>query len=395
MKLLGWMHRKFRQNSSDVFSGGGTCTCLAARPSLDEAPSHHEFNTFLSLSAATFPPPPDNTDISSVTPDLFSSTLLSIGTFGLFPHSFDEEQYDTTAGTETPTFGLLEPLQTTEPEASEEKLEAGEEKEVAAMVEAIAEKAAEATTESDLMAVTAELEKALAAVAAAEEKEGSEKRVSSARPSSGMSTCPLQGFLFGSPMVDLTAREGEGGKEKRASLGELFMRSRMAELAEEAGEGPDESGEMGEDKWTARIGLKKMIRLSLRGGSRGSGGSADTNNKLQKILQMFHRKVYPETAATRKNKWAGTRTKKRETSKDQNRSVSKKKSEETECCIANRDISRDANRNVRIPNFNCCSARSFVELDDHRGSLDSSVNREHWIKTDADCKLCSWINFSI
>ncbi|KAJ1685531.1 hypothetical protein LUZ63_016921 [Rhynchospora breviuscula] len=388
MKLLGWMHRKFRQNSSDVFSGGGACTCLAARPSLDEPPSHHEFNTFLSLSAATFPSPPDNTDISSVTPDLFSSTLLSIGTFGLFPqYSFDEEQHDTTAGTETPTFGLLEPLQTTEPEASEEKLEAGEEKEVAAMVEAIAEKAAESTTESDLMAVTAELEKALAAVAAAEEKEGSEKRVSSARPSSGMSTCPLQGFLFGSPMVDLMAREGEGVKEKRASLGELFMRSRMAELAEEAGEEPDEGGEKGEDKWTARIGLKKMIRLSLRGGSRSSTGTADTNNKLQKIvqiLQMFHRKVYPETATTRKNKWAGTRSKKRETSKDQNKSVSKKKSEEMECCIANRDISRDANRNVCIPNFNCCSTRSFVELDDHRGSLDSSVNREHWIKTDAD-----------
>lgn len=175
-------------------------------------------------------------------------------------------------------------MPTTEAKASEEKIDPEDAKEVAAMVEAIAEKAAEATTESDLMAVTAELEKALVAVAAEEEKDGSEKRVSSARPSSGISACPLQGFLFGSPMVDLAAREGEVGREKRASLGELFMRSRMAELAEEADEEQYGGGEKGEERCKAGIGLKKMI--GLRGGSRNSAGTAETNNKLQKVSQI-------------------------------------------------------------------------------------------------------------
>lgn len=262
----------------------GTCSCLAGRPSLDEPPFHHENNAaFPSLSSATFPTPPDYTDISYVTPDLYPSTLLSIGTLGLPQYSFEEEQHDAITNTEIPL--SFDPLQTTETEATEETIDSKDVKEVAAMVEAIAEKATEATTESDLLAVTAELEKALAAVAAEEEKDGSENRVSSARPSSGISACPLQGFLFGSPMVDLMAREGEGGREKRASLGELFMRSRMDELAEEAGDGdgeePDGGREKGEERWTARIGLKKII--GLRSGSRGSGTTADTNNKLQKV----------------------------------------------------------------------------------------------------------------
>lgn len=263
----------------------GTCSCLTGRPSLDEPPFHHENNAaFPSLSSATFPTPPDYTDISYVTPDLYPSTLLSIGTLGLFPqNSFEEEQHDATTNTEIPL--SFDPLQTSETEATEETIDSKDVKEVAAMVEAIAEKAAEATTESDLLAVTAELEKALAAVAAAEEKDGSENRVSSARPSSGISACPLQGFLLGSPMVDLMAKEGEGGREKRASLGELFMRSRMDELAEEAGDGDGEEQdggrEKGEERWTARIGLKKII--GLRSGSRGSGTTADTNNKLQKV----------------------------------------------------------------------------------------------------------------
>lgn len=199
----------------------------------------------------------------------------------------EEEQHDIFTNTETPTLGPLDSLQTAETDASEEKIDPEEATEVAAMVEAIAEKAAEATTESDLMAVTAELEKALAAVAAAEEKEGSEVRVSSARPSSGISSCPLQGFLFGSPMVDLTTRDVEEGlREKRASLGELFMRSRMAELAEEAGDEPDGAGEKGEERWTARIGLKKIIGLCS--GSRASGTTADTNNKLQKVSPVIY-----------------------------------------------------------------------------------------------------------
>jgi hypothetical protein len=73
------------------------------------------------------------------------------------------------------------------------------------------------------------------------------------------------------------------------------------------------------------------------------------------------------------------------------RSIPKKKSEETESGTANSNTLKDASRNVCTSSFNCCSARSFVQLDDHRGSTDSIAKREHWIKTDADCKLCSQV----
>ncbi|XP_028103897.1 protein LAZY 1-like isoform X1 [Camellia sinensis] len=37
MKLLGWMHRKFRANEPlKDFSIGNSCTCLSGQPSLDD-----------------------------------------------------------------------------------------------------------------------------------------------------------------------------------------------------------------------------------------------------------------------------------------------------------------------------------------------------------------------
>ncbi|KAJ3671870.1 hypothetical protein LUZ60_007949 [Juncus effusus] len=375
MKLLGWMHRKLKQNPSDVFkdfTGGGTCTCLTGRPSLDEPPFHNQYETFLGLSAASFPQ-------QGTEQDLFSDTFLSIGTLGLLspPLQENDENHNAT-GSDTPLFSLPSHLESEETYAPSEVVtdEVMEEKVAVSMVEAIAEKAAEATTESDLMAVTTELEKALAAVAAAEEKDIT-SCVSSARPSGGIS-CPLQGFLFGSPVVDHLTMEGEG-REKRASLGELFMRTRMAEVAEEVAE---EGGEKVEDKSKVAIGLKKM--MGLRGGSRGSSGTTD-GNKFQKILQIFHRKVYPETSTTNKTKKSGTKNKKRETNKDQSGLIFSKNKSRSEMANGSTNIDnlRDSAVKECLPIFHCCSNRSFdgVGVDENQiGTGDGG----HWIKTDAD-----------
>lgn len=108
-----------------------------------------------------------------------------------------------------------------------------------AALETIAEKEAEATTETDLMVVETELEKVLAAEA---ERDGG-RRSSAARSShSGSSSaCPLQGFLFGSSsevagaieaeVADAAVAAGSYRKERRQSLAELFMMSRIAEEA--------------------------------------------------------------------------------------------------------------------------------------------------------------------
>lgn len=152
--------------------------------------------------------------------------------------------------------------------------------EEAATVEAIAEKQAEATTETDLMVVSAELEKVLAAEAEkAAAATAAGDRLSSARPShvsAGSSACPLQGFLFGSPIeIAETAPAAGGRRERRASLGELFMKSRMAEEGggkrEEAMVGGGGVAVVGDGDGRSTAGMHLMKKLKRRG-SRGSGG---------------------------------------------------------------------------------------------------------------------------
>ncbi|XP_010917537.1 protein LAZY 1 [Elaeis guineensis] len=375
MKLLGWMHRKFRQNSGDVFKdspGGGTCNCLSGRRSLEEEHDRrrHHFNPFPSRSLR-LPAAVEFVEDGGgggggreqTMEELFGG-LLAIGTLGIGTGPIEEEEAAVEEEDEaaTPGFGA------------------------AATVEAIAEKQAEATTETDLMVVSAELEKVLAAEAEkAATAAAAGDRLSSARPShvsAGSSACPLQGFLFGSPIeIAETAPAAGGRRERRASLGELFMKSRMAEEgggkreeATAAGGGVAVLGE-GEGRSTAGMHLMKKLK---RRGSRGSGGgpveATAAETTFQKILQIFHRKVHPENSVAakktaRSGKKNGSDCMPHGGGNDFNGSGG-----------AVITASKSICRKEGTPNFKFCLNAPSLAI----GGSDSNGNREHWIKTDAD-----------
>ncbi|KAG1331449.1 putative protein LAZY 1 [Cocos nucifera] len=276
--------------------------------------------------------------------------LLAIGTLGIGAGTIEEEATAEEERAATPAFGA------------------------AAIVEAIAEKQAEATTETDLMVVNAELEKVLAVEAEkAAAAAAAGDRLSSARPShvsAGSAACPLQGFLFGSPIEIAETMPAAGGrKERRASLGELFMRSRMAEEGggkrEEAtvAGGAASAAADGEGRSTA--GMHLMKKLKRRGSRASGGGPGETSveTKFQKILQIFHRKVHPENAAAAK--------KPARPGNDSNGSRA-----------AAMTATKGACRKEGITKSKFCSNASSLAL----GGSDSNGNREHWIRTDADCK---------
>ncbi|XP_038989301.1 protein LAZY 1 isoform X2 [Phoenix dactylifera] len=371
MKLLGWMHRKLRQNSGDGFKdlpGGGTCNCLSGRPSLEEEHNRrrHQLNAFPSRSLR-LPAAVEFVEEGGgggggreqAVEDLFGG-LLAIGTLGIGTGPIEEEETAVEEEEEaaTPGFGA------------------------GATVEAITEKQAEATTETDLMVVSAELEKVLAAETekATAAAGGGGDRLSSARPShvsAGSSACPLQGFLFGSPIeIAETAPAAAGRRERRASLGELFMRSRMAEEGggkrEEttaAGGGVTAIGD-GDGRSTAGMHLmKKLKRRGSRGLGGGPGEASAAETPFQKILQIFHRKVHPENSvAAKKTARSG---KKNGGGNDFHG-----------CGGAAIAASKSICRKEGTPNFKSCSNAPPLAIS---GS-GSNANREHWIKTDADCK---------
>nr|XP_010913028.1 protein LAZY 1 [Elaeis guineensis] len=371
MKLLSWLHRKFRQNSGDVFKdfpGGGTCNCLSGGPSLEE--EHLRRRRHLNAVPSRSLRLPAAAEFvqdggtggggggDATMEELFGG-LLAIGTLGIGAGPIDEEEATAEEeGAATPAFGA------------------------AAIVEAIAEKRAEATTETDLMVVNAELEKVLAveaekaaAVAAAGD------RLSSARPShvsAGSAACPLQGFLFGSPIEIAETTPATGGrKERRASLGELFMRSR---IAEEGGGKREEATVAGgaacDGEGRSTAGMHLMKKLKRRGSRVSGGGPGETSaeTKFQKILQIFHRKVHPEnTAAAKKPAWPG----KKNGSDCMHRGGGNDFNGTRGAAMT---AAKGACRKEGIPKSKFCSNSSSLVLC---GS-DSNGNREHWIKTDAD-----------
>ncbi|KAF8754440.1 hypothetical protein HU200_011465 [Digitaria exilis] len=332
------MHRKLRQNKNDVFKefnngGGGTCNCITGLASPDPVTFLTSANEYFADNAFTtnHPSPPAT--------DLFTfggSGLLTIGTLGIaavaVPSDVDDEEYDVVDvdaepdsndnddtfneeegddviddGAVTPTFIYPPPP----PEV--------EKKAVAAVEVVIAEKDDDTTTEDDLMVVSAELEKVLggrnsgvtgAAVTG--------DLVASARVSFAMGVdCPLQGFLFGSPVSNAESRleqpRDSNGGGRRTSLGELFMRTRFAdekvalvavEEVEDAGDGiaggERDDGKAG--KGGGGGGHKTMKKRRVKdgkvaGSEGGTASAAVTKSKFQKILQIFHRKVYPESTA--------------------------------------------------------------------------------------------------
>nr|CAD1820198.1 unnamed protein product [Ananas comosus var. bracteatus] len=263
------MHRKFRHGSGggssgcgDVFKGlaagrggggggGGSCNCLSGRSSAEEYRHHLGYghrhrrpsNALLCIAEDDF----YGGGGVSAAEELFGG-LLAIGTLGIGPEPIDEgaeyEVDDPFAGTgaETPRFGP--PVAT----AATAAAAAGgmDLVEVSPELEKVLAAEAAAATESELMVVSAELEKVLAAEIAEKGGSGGDaagRRVSSAR-TSGAASCPLQGFLFGSPIEVAETAAAEGARrERRASLGELFMRSRISEGGGGGGWKDEEAGD--------------------------------------------------------------------------------------------------------------------------------------------------------
>ncbi|XP_037451211.1 protein LAZY 1-like [Triticum dicoccoides] len=383
MTLLGWMHRKLRSNN-DVFkefnaAGGGACNCIAGLASQDH--EYYDDDAFV----ANHPSPLVNAD------DLITfggSGLLTIGTLGFATGNVpgeDEghEDYDVDDddcvdidldnidgtidevdngnvgdGALTPTFTFPQ-------------FESATAEKVMVSVEAIAEKDDVATTEDDLMLVSAELEKVL---------RGSD--VPSARVSFAMGIdCPLQGFLLGSPVCSDTEswpeKRNSGGR--RASLGELFMRTRFAEekgalvaVQESEDGGEREEGKVGKGEDGGHKRTKKWRVKDEKGhGGDGVPASATAKSKFQKILKIFHRKVYPEsTMLTKKNRKRGT---------PDNGGGGGATDEPVPPPTPKKTGPR------RLSFGCCCTKRSFSAspVDDGGEELNGDKSG-HWIKTDAD-----------
>ncbi|XP_077226938.1 regulator of nonsense transcript protein [Tasmannia lanceolata] len=362
MKLLGWMHRKFKQNNTGEpfkdFAIGNSCNCLSGRPSLDEQQLGPKHGFYSRPSLRSHPK------------DTFRKSFAGLE---------EEEEYDEENIDESEIFHGLLAIGTLG----------------SAPVDTITEKQTE-VTENDLRLINDELEKVLVI------EEGSD--VSSARNShvsvgKQMATdgnvCPLQGYLFGSPIELAETEKARAKKEQRTSLGELFLKSRMAE---EKGTDGDKWKCEREEKEKSGVHLvKKMLkRRTLSRSSASVGAATGTGNatatatnpdhvsadtKLNKILQIFHRKVHPESSTTMKKP---NKSEKYEIKNNISYGGGDGGGEEHgnqslhnhhTLIFPRRAIEKD-----HIRHYKCNSNASALTLD---GS-DSNGNREYWIKTDAD-----------
>ncbi|KAJ0095038.1 hypothetical protein Patl1_16975 [Pistacia atlantica] len=388
MKLLGWMHRKFRQNSSEPLKDlalGNACSCLTGQPSLDDQQGypkpnygakpfrqghreHQLRNSFAGLEAARVEEEDyEDQETSAALSELFHG-FLAIGTLGSEPNVNVPS---------TPTFGIS--------------------------VENITEKETE-VTENELKLINDELEKVLGAEANKEdESSGRNSHVSNGRSShgstitlsgkplegsdnngNGFTVCPLQGYLFGSA-IELSETTTVAKKEHRTSLGELFQRTKVAEENPNSGskyEREEKRTDKEADKSAVQL-MKKMLKKKILHASRSPTGggvdSASAETKLHKILHMFHRKVHPESSTTAKK---NDKPPKKENRKSMGYEGGVDNGGQM---VPDEDIMIFPQRNLskeKIRRYKSQSNPPQFTL----GGCDSNGNREYWIKTDADCK---------
>lgn len=279
----------------NIFTVGGACNCIAGLASPDD--EYYGDGAFV----ANHPSPPVNAD------DLFTfggSGLLTIGTLGFAAVNVpgehegdgdydvdDEDCVDIDLDSIDGTIGEVDNGDVDDGDATPTftfpQLEATAAEKVMVTVEAIAEKDDVATTEDDLMLVSAELEKVLGG-----------SNVPSARVSFAMGVdCPLQGFLLGSPVCSDTESwpEKPNGGGRRASLGELFMRTRFMEekgalvaVQESEDGGEREEGKAGKGGNGGHKRTKKW-RVKDEKGADGDGvpASATAKSKFQKVRFLF------------------------------------------------------------------------------------------------------------
>ncbi|MCD9646538.1 hypothetical protein HAX54_036457 [Datura stramonium] len=376
MKLLGWMHRKFRQNNSEPlkdFSVGNPCTCLTGQPSLDDLQCYPKSNfynrslskaqrdnhlrkSFAGLEAAARADDDLEEESSAALSELFHG-FLAIGTLGTDPLLDDPS---------TPTFSIS--------------------------VENIAEKDTE-VTENELKLINDELEKVLGGEVKDDGgnlSSGRNSYVSTGRSSHGSTitlsgkqfestennangtttVCPLQGYLFGSTVGLPETTAASGKKEHRPSLGELFQKTKLAE--ENCGAKSEKRTDKDNSDKSAvylmkKILKKKMLHASSRN-SVASGGTVDSVSaepKPHKILQMFNRKVHPESSIAAQ--------------KPDKPSKNERAHDRGGLSLARDDITIIPHQRLSKDSTKGPSNMQHFTLD-----VDLNETRECWIKTDAD-----------
>ncbi|KAL2484422.1 hypothetical protein Adt_29178 [Abeliophyllum distichum] len=315
----------------------------------------HLRSSFAGLEAARLEEEDVEEESSAALTELFHG-FLAIGTLGTEPIIADPS---------TPTFSIS--------------------------VDHIAEKETE-VTENELNLINSELEKVLGAEGRDECCNISSGRNShvSARSSSQSSiiilnenggiVCPLQSYLFGSA-VGLSETAPPAKKEHRTSLGDLFQKT---QLAEENPGGKSDRTEKRTDKSVVHI-MKRMIKrrmlhASTTSSTEASGAqldSASAETKMCKILQMFHRKIHPESStATRKShKPTQNETKSNITAMGASHIGGPTPTAEDIIICPQLTISKES-----IGTFKNQSYPPEFTLS----SGDANGNKEHWVKTDAD-----------
>ncbi|KAJ4960730.1 hypothetical protein NE237_020640 [Protea cynaroides] len=370
MKLLGWVHRKFRQNSCDPFKDfahGYSCNCLSGQPSLNEDYVSHHIRqpqkeriigkSFAGVEALAVEEDNFEDESSAAISELFHG-LLTIGTLGLDPLI--------TADPATPTFAIS--------------------------VENITEKETE-VIEKDLKLINDELEKVLGSQAKDDGYSTSSgrsshvstitlggKQMEGIEPNMiGATVCPLQGYLFGSPieLPETTVAK----KEHRPSLGELFQKSKMAD---KNSTGKNERKEKPTEKDVEKSGIhlmkmfkRRMLNASSKSSTATAPDSVSAEKKLHKILQMFHRKVHPETSMVKK------KLSKSQKYENKNKISSEQAYNNGDRPFTDEDVMIFSRRAISKEDIQCYKNHlnpPQIALD---GS-DSNGNRECWIKTDAD-----------
>ncbi|KAF5204300.1 Lazy-like protein [Thalictrum thalictroides] len=347
MKLLGWMHRKLKQSSTGEvpFKELGI-----GQPSLDDQEYYQKYY---------YGPRPSK----SQKENLLRKSSFN-GRSGESEEYYLEEEYSDdvesdyfngllTIGTLGSDTIMMEPGTPTFPFTGET--------------------VTDNVTENDLRLINEELEKVLAADVKDDKWTDSSGRTShvstitlSATDGIGNVTaavCPLQGYLFGAPEHTVVK------KENRTSLGELLQKTK---LGEEIGEKEEKRGEKeGENHKSAK---KKLIRKIL--GS--SADSVSAEKKLTKILQMFHKKVHPEGVVTTKKSSKLNKTDSRNNIQHGGGGYAS-----GDYMLPDEDITTSHKVSVSkdfLPRFKSNSNPPHYAID----RSDSNVNREYWIKTDAD-----------
>ncbi|KAL5581396.1 hypothetical protein UlMin_013838 [Ulmus minor] len=378
MKLLEWMHHKFKHNSIKPFKDlniGNSCIRLSAQSSQDDQDSYNKPNFGSTDGLAS----------------LKRSTQEQEEYFSQFETNKDEESFVMISGVFHGflTIGTL---------GSGSNINEPETPTFATPLEYITEGEAK-VTENELKLINYELEKFLEAESKEESDESSArysdvsaitlggKQMERAEDEDSSKTvvCPLQGYLFGSS-IELPETRTEVKKEK-ASLAELFHRTKMTtESCEDKCE-TEEIEEKQTNKTTKNF-MKKMIKkfhlcsksslhsasdettdsVSTKKTLGNATDSVSTKKKLHKVLRMFHRKIHPESSMAAREFVRSKKCKVKNTPKEggcANGDLIQKvvnAKEGTGCCKNNMNSTQ----------------YSSLNYSNLRGK------EEHWIKIDAD-----------